>query len=216
MRRNLLVLSTVCLTVLASSSDAFAQRRSSGGGGRGGNTRSYSSNAGRGNYGSSYGNGYGGGRGYGGYGGGYYGGLGLGLGLGIAPSYYYGAPSYYSDQAYLEPTMPIRQSFYPAPAVAQQSANVTVLVPNADAQVWFDNAATTQRGTDRLFNSPPLEPGNSFTYTIKAHWMANGQPVDQMRRINVQAGQTITVDFRSNNSEMLPLLPRQSNVTPRD
>src|ERR1017187_2179013 len=133
MRKTLLILSLAAVTVLAGASDAFAQRRGYSGG------RAYgpgiSINVGRGGYYSGYG--YYGGGGYSPYYQTY------GSAYQIAPSYYYAEP------AYVAPSQ-VRQSYYPAPA-AQQSATMTVLVPAAGAQVWFDNNTTAQQGTERVF-----------------------------------------------------------------
>jgi uncharacterized protein (TIGR03000 family) len=194
MRKTLLILSLAGLTVLAGASDAFAQRRGYGGG-----------------------RGYYGGRGYGpsisiGLGGGYYSGYGYG-GLGYSPFYPgYGNAYQYAPSYYVEPQ--VRQSYYPAPAAVQQHANLTVLVPTADAKVWFDGNATSQQGTERLFHSPDLEPSHNFTYTIKARWMENGKAVTRERQINVQAGQSTTINFRANTGENVP--PPLPNAIPRD
>jgi uncharacterized protein (TIGR03000 family) len=102
---------------------------------------------------------------------------------------------------YTFPNGEIRQSFYLDPN--QRNVMVRVLVPDPDAEIWFDNAATTQRGFDRSFQSPPLENG-AYSYTIKARWMENGQPVNQERRVELQAGQGTTVDFRVKMGEKVP------------
>jgi uncharacterized protein (TIGR03000 family) len=206
MRKMLLVLSLAGLAVLASASDAFAQRRWSGGGW--GYTPGFSFGVGRGGYYSPYG--YYGGRGYSPS----YQGYGYSYGPSsyyATPSYYYATPTYsvmpatsYSEPASLVPTMQIRQAYYTAPATAQQSASLTVLVPASDAKVWFENRATTQQGMERMFESPPLEPNQNFTYTIKVLWIDKGQAVNQERRVNVQAGQSITVNFRENTRENVP------------
>ena len=81
---------------------------------------------------------------------------------------------------------------------------MTVLVPAADAQVWFEDKATTQQGMERVFQSPPLEPNQKFTYTIKARWMENGQVVTQERQAHVEAGRSITVNFREKPRENVP------------
>jgi uncharacterized protein (TIGR03000 family) len=190
MRKMLLVLSLAGLTVLASSSDAFAQFGVFG-------LRSrplVSIDLGDGGYYSPFG--YYGGPGYGPYYRGY--------GYGYAPSYYDGTPAYlnYPQPAPLVPRTQIRQSYYPA--AVQDFVNVTVLLPAADAQVWFENKLTTQRGMERLYESPPLAPNHSHTYTIKARWMESGKAVDQERRVNVRAGQNITVNFREKAREDVP------------
>jgi uncharacterized protein (TIGR03000 family) len=75
---------------------------------------------------------------------------------------------------------------------------IRVLVPAEDAEIWFDGAATKQRGRARLFVSPALEASGKYQYTIKARWMESGRPVDQERQVQVQpGGQPILVDFRA-------------------
>jgi uncharacterized protein (TIGR03000 family) len=171
---------------------------------------------GRGYYGG-YGSGYGG-WGYGGYGlggTGYlpYGGYGLGYRSGYyGPTYYgpgygytgsYGMPGYVSSGANVLPSG--TTSFYYQPgaqigaagygsAADPNAAMIDVRVP-PEAQVTFDGEATTQRGPNRLFTSPALEPGKSYHYDVKASWNQNGRTVTRNRRVDVRAGQRTTVDF---------------------
>jgi uncharacterized protein (TIGR03000 family) len=199
MRKVLLIIAVAALTLTVSAGDVFAQRR--GGGYRGnGGYRSYGGYRGNGGY-YRGGNGtavYIGGLGlYGGYGRGYYGG--------------YGAPNVYDSNYYADPVVQvapsdIRQSFYSEPANNQQIATMVVLVPRTDAKVWVDGAPTNQQGMERSFNSPPLEPGN-YVYTIRARWVENGQPVERDRRVNVQPGQSVRVNFRVDSGEFLQKLP---------
>ena len=189
MRKMLIILGLAAVTALATTNDVFAQRR--GGGARGG-WSGY-----RGGYSRPY---Y-----YGGYYRPYYrgyywpyafGGLYLGP-YSYGGGYAYSSPEYYYPDVVT--TAPgIRQSFYYAPS--EQVASVRVLVPAPDAQVWFDNSTTTQQGMERMFHSPPLQFG-TYTYTVRARWMENGQIRDQQREIQVQPGQTATVDFRGSASE---------------
>jgi len=194
MRKTILILALTAATVFASASDAFAQGGRGGrGGGRGGRS-SWGVSVGVGGIGGYYGNGYYGNRYYGGYyGGRYYDG-----------GYYY--PGYtYVDPVYpIYPTTDIRQSNYSEPALTQQYGTVMVMVPNANAQVWFDNAPTSQQGMERSYYTPPLDSG-TYTYTIRARWTENGQPVERERRVTVQAGQRAMVDFRTGSGEPLPL-----------
>jgi len=197
------MLGLAAIILLASTSDAFAQRGGRFGGGRGG---------GRGGFGIGIGSGYGGGYGYGAYGGlgyggyrpGYYGSGYYGSGY-YGNNYYYGSPSYsYAEPYYAGPgyyyndavtqAVPAdaRQSFYADP----NAAMITVRVPDPNAQVWFNDAPTTQRGTERMFHTPGLQQAGS--YTIRARWMDNGRMVDQQRQVQVQPGQNVTVDFQAN------------------
>lgn len=203
MRKQFFILSLVAVTLFAATNDAFAQRRGGGGGrGSGGGRGGYS---GRGYGGGGYGGGgygYGGlGYGYGGYG---YGGLGYysspnyGGGYYSDPGYTYASPDYYAGAVTQAPSTDVRQSFYADP----NSAAITVAVPNGDAQVWFDDRPTSQRGMERLFQTSALQQAG--TYTIKARWTENGRTVDQQRQVQVQPGQSAMVDFRVNPSERVP------------
>jgi uncharacterized protein (TIGR03000 family) len=205
---TLQIAATVALLV-ASANPTYAQRgRGSGGGGgsRGGVSAGTTHS---GSYGGYRGGNYGGYRGgsYGGYRGGYYGGSGVYIGLGW-PGYYggyggYGSRSYYggysypyySDNSYYADTPTVSGYYSPPALTTTNEATVNVHVP-PDAQVWFDGSATSQRGEWRAFASPPLDAGQEFHYDVRARWTdANGQAVDQTRRVDVRAGQTTSVDF---------------------
>ena len=73
---------------------------------------------------------------------------------------------------------------------------MTVIVP-ADADVFIDGAPMTQTGTERIFNSPPLEKGYRYSYTIRARWTEDGSPVEQTRTVSVTPGKGVRVDFTS-------------------
>jgi uncharacterized protein (TIGR03000 family) len=109
-------------------------------------------------------------------------------------TYDYSAPQGYS----FNPNVTQSQSSYYNPGPTQQTAAITVFLPTADAKLWFDNTEMKQQGMTRYFSTPSLEPGKMFTYTLKARWMNNGQPVEREKQVNVQAGQQATVDFRTN------------------
>jgi uncharacterized protein (TIGR03000 family) len=78
---------------------------------------------------------------------------------------------------------------------AATSGSITVVVPSADAVVWFDNQQMRASGTSRKFTLPPLESGKDYRYQIRARWQQDGQNMDQTRTVTVRAGQATTVDF---------------------
>ena len=84
------------------------------------------------------------------------------------------------------------QSMYtPAAGTAQ----ITVRVP-PDATLWVDSMQSTQTGPVRTFVTPAtLQPGQSYSYTLKAQWTENGQPVVRERRVDFQAGNQVIVDL---------------------
>ncbi|HVS36052.1 MAG TPA: TIGR03000 domain-containing protein [Gemmataceae bacterium] len=82
----------------------------------------------------------------------------------------------------------------PLSVVTDNTAQVEVRLPAA-AEVWFEGQKTTQTGTDRLFRSPDLEPGQDYVYSVRAHWEADGKAMDQTRKVTVHAGDHVVVSF---------------------
>lgn len=221
MKRNLFVCTALGMLALLVLPDvASAQRRGGrstwggggwdGGGGYGGWNRGYG------------GFGYGGyGYGYPGYYGGYYGNR---YGYGYPSSRYYGAydygyqpystydygyqPTYdYGSQqpysTYEENRTPDADYTYSEQGSrdgyntgrSNDVASLRVILPTADAKVWVEGQETRQRGTDRVFTSPPLEKGKSYHYTIKARWNQDGRQVEREKTVPVQAGRQAVANF---------------------
>jgi uncharacterized protein (TIGR03000 family) len=75
------------------------------------------------------------------------------------------------------------------------NAHVHVRVP-AEAEVFCDNVRLNLTGSERNFISPPLPPGRSFPYEIRARWIGvDGKAVELVRSIQVQAGRHTAIDF---------------------
>jgi uncharacterized protein (TIGR03000 family) len=77
-----------------------------------------------------------------------------------------------------------------------ESAGFIVRVPDPDAEIWFQDYKTHNRGRVRLFESDVLQAGITYPFRIRARWMQNGQPVEQTRAVPVRAGQQVIVDFQ--------------------
>jgi uncharacterized protein (TIGR03000 family) len=158
-----------------------AQRRGGGGNWSGG--RSWNGSSGNWRGGVYVGPGYGYyGRGYGYYGRGY------GYYAPYYGSYYYGSPA---TSYYYEP----ETTTYVQPAAAADTAHIRVLVPDANARVWFDGALTQQSGTDRMFHTPSLTVGSTYNYRIRASWMQGNREMTQERTVSVTPGATAVADF---------------------
>jgi uncharacterized protein (TIGR03000 family) len=202
------------------AAESSAQR--GGGGGRGGgyNRGGYGGYGNFGNYGGNSGSGAYGfiAPGFGFYGSGsaplygssspYY--LNYNGGYDSAYSPLYGSVPYYyspgnvpnvspSNNAYSPPTSNY-QSNYPPDVFStnrpsNNTASIDVQVP-ADAKLWFDGRPTSQTGTSRSFVSPPLEPGRTFTYEVKAMWIdASGRVLTQTRTVQIQANRSSFLSF---------------------
>jgi uncharacterized protein (TIGR03000 family) len=104
--------------------------------------------------------------------------------------------------SYATPTYPLRSPDYnviypispPLSQLVDNTAKVEVRVA-AGAELWFDGHATSLTGADRSFTTPALEPRQDYVYEVRAHWDANGKPVDQTRKVTVHAGDRVVVDF---------------------
>jgi uncharacterized protein (TIGR03000 family) len=196
---------TAALFVLWASppSASAGGARGGGGGGYGGY---HGGGGGYGGYHGGYGgdhDGYGGYRGgYGGYRGGYggiYPGIGIGIGFygpydydyGYAPTYLYSQPPLVVASPGAIPTETVAA---PPSEPADGCAHMQVIVP-ADAVVWFNGNPTTQRGEQRIFESPALIPGRDYEYEIRARWTEAGRTVDQTRTVAVRANARVGVDF---------------------
>lgn len=85
-----------------------------------------------------------------------------------------------------------------APAAPARSGGCLVLsvkVPQPAAEVTVDGKKTAQTGTDRIFESPPLEAGQSYKYTVTARWVERGRPVEVSREVSGVPGEVVRVDF---------------------
>jgi len=83
-------------------------------------------------------------------------------------------------------------SYYSAPS--SQAISIHVSVP-ASAQIWFDDAKTTQTGEFRHFFSPPVTPGRDYAYHVKATWTQDGKQITRTRHVKVHAGDVINLSF---------------------
>src|SRR5262249_29726996 len=83
---------------------------------------------------------------------------------------------------------------FTAGAVGQDanSAIVVVTVPS-DAVVYFDDTRMQRPGTTRTYSTPPLNPGTTYRYTIKAEVVRDGRTVTDTKQITVRAGETTRV-----------------------
>lgn len=86
----------------------------------------------------------------------------------------------------------------------RSAATLEIQVPVSTAEILIDGEPTTQTGTLRTFQTPPLEKGKRFLYDVEARWMENGQPKSRMETVTIEAGQRVQVDFRSQNQTPAP------------
>lgn len=87
-------------------------------------------------------------------------------------------------------------------------AVIVVRLP-AEAELFIGGMKSTQRSAVREFDTPPLTPGQYFSYPLKAVWKDGAKVVKREATIIVQAGKTTKVNVR----ELKPLRPRMETVS---
>ena len=81
------------------------------------------------------------------------------------------------------------------PASDPTCIRVAMRLPAADAVVTVNAAETKQKGTERVFQSPPLKEGQRYKYDVVARWTENGQSRAESRTVTATAGESVGVDF---------------------
>jgi uncharacterized protein (TIGR03000 family) len=107
----------------------------------------------------------------------------------------YGPPADTSGGAAISDAVPI-------PAAGAAPAQIDVIVPDADATVWFNGFQTTSRGINRQFDTPDLQPGVNYSYTVKAAWTQNGTAMSREYVVRVNPGARVLVDFTQSPRDM--------------
>jgi uncharacterized protein (TIGR03000 family) len=82
----------------------------------------------------------------------------------------------------------------PPQALAPAPARVIVQLP-ADAKLTIDGAPTKSTSERRVFSSPALEPGRTYSYNFEATIVRDGQPVTTRERVLVRAGEVTRVNL---------------------
>ena len=191
-----------------------------------------------GGYGGCYG-GYGGcyGGGWGGcYGGGYRMGYGGGWGGGYGGYVLGGASPWVGGYAYSpmisgngtpivmgSPALGnagMSQSFFFNPNNANQANAATIIVHlPAEATLTIDGQPTQSTSGTRTFTSPPLEPGKTYSYTLRAEMNREGRSRNVKKTIDVRAGQptevTLNFDNANRDEEQLNAPPPDEQSTTR-
>ena len=94
----------------------------------------------------------------------------------------------------------------PAPAPGTTTSNtradglLSVNVPQ-DAKVFVNGQATTSTGENRQYVSRDLNTGFNYTYEVRAELVRDGRTVEQVKKIDVRAGETANLAFDFGGSD---------------
>lgn len=123
-----------------------------------------------------------------------------------APLYDTSMPNYYMPTQFTPGYSTEMNAVSPAGYAASSGApaRMEINVP-ADAQLWLNGASTTLTGATRLFQTPPLTSGPTYTYEVKAKWQQDGKEKEATRTVTVQPGGFVRVDMKSPAAEGTPV-----------
>jgi len=96
-----------------------------------------------------------------------------------------------------------------APPAAGQAATVNLLVPTAETEVWIDGRKVEGQGMARQFVSPSLGSGERFTFTFRARWARQGGQMTETRKVDVYAGDRVTVDLKTTTRPAEEIVPKE-------
>ena len=82
------------------------------------------------------------------------------------------------------------------PGEEEGRARITVRVPTAATQLWVNGQPTRQQGRERLFITPPLEPG-TYRYRFRVSWLADRTPRSATQTVTFRPDASLVVDFAS-------------------
>jgi uncharacterized protein (TIGR03000 family) len=72
---------------------------------------------------------------------------------------------------------------------------LSVKLPQPAAEVFVEGVKTTQTGTDRTYESPPLEAGKEYAYQIVARWTEGGATVERKKTAFGKPGDVVRIDM---------------------
>jgi uncharacterized protein (TIGR03000 family) len=96
------------------------------------------------------------------------------------------------------PTAPVAPAPADPGAAAPGAGAILILsvkLPQPAAEVLVNGVKTTQTGTDRLYESPPLDAGRQYKYELTARWVEGGATREVKKAVLGTPGEVVRVDF---------------------
>jgi len=78
-------------------------------------------------------------------------------------------------------------------ATESTSAKVTVIMPGK-GKLYVNDVEVAVSGK-KTFNTPKLVAGQRYFYTVKADLVKDGKTTTETRRVDIEAGKAVTIDF---------------------
>jgi uncharacterized protein (TIGR03000 family) len=100
------------------------------------------------------------------------------------------------------PSLPTVEGLPPGPAAPLPRGAkpggcvyISVKVPQPTAEVFVNGKRTVQSGTDRIYQSPPLEAGETYKYVVTVRWVERGQIIEMSKDVSAAPGEVARVIF---------------------
>lgn len=100
-----------------------------------------------------------------------------------------------------------------ATAQVEVTARVTVRLPR-DARLFVDEVFCPLPGEVRAFDTPPLDRGRKYFYTLTVEINHEGKPVRVSKRAILEAGKTTEVDFGTRLAILAAATPAKEETPP--
>jgi uncharacterized protein (TIGR03000 family) len=105
------------------------------------------------------------------------------------------------------------RSLYFNPALANQANEATLIVHLPEnASLSIDGQQTQSRSATRLFRSPPLERGKTYTYTLRGELNRDGHFVNVKKNVEIRAGERSEVTLSFDNAKRAA--PEDDEINP--
>jgi len=139
-----------------------------------------------------------------------------------SPGYYYSTPStyysspgtYYSSPSvtYSQPSI-VQGDTEESEFVGPRGSQVEVILPDPQAQVWFDGVKSSSTGQVRHYGFPEDAQGKMNTHKFTATFLRDGEQVTETREVRVEGGKTAVVDFTKpqDSKSKKPKTPPEEN-----
>ena len=83
----------------------------------------------------------------------------------------------------------------PASTSIQRADGMLAVNVPEDAKIYVNGNATSSTGSERQYVSRELQRGFNYTYEVKAEVVRDGQTIEQVKTVNLRAGQTAELAF---------------------
>jgi len=119
---------------------------------------------------------------------------------GCAGSYGVGSPYFAAPVGPIAPPPAPIETVPPPKKPGQESlaptkARLIVEVP-ADGKVYVDDQQMKTPAERRVYQTPDLEPGQTYVYDVRVEVQREGKAVSETKRVLLKAGQEVLADFK--------------------